>query len=771
MVGVDRRGWTTVARNGRSPVSGGWLVGRPVARPVAGIARLIGVVVALGVGSAVALANEPVVPASPEEPAAAKAYAVFDQHCARCHQNGKLKGQRAARGFANILDLKASASNPALVMPGNPDGSKLYTMMLSRAMPYDVAHDPKGVEPTASDLTAVRDWVQSLPARPLCPDRKSIQSLDVQGAMLKALSAAGDRARQLRFISFDHLHNACAPAADIKGYAEAASRLINSLSSALEPVTLDAIDDEKTLFGVYLDRIGWDAPRWERLATIYPYGAAPTVQDATGSKAAVMRGDWLAFAATRAPLYYELLGLPDRLPALQSGLQVDVIGDLAAARARRIGIKTSGIARGSRLTQRHLIANGSYWTTSEYAPTPGRADVFDAPIGPAARGTQKPDANLVMFNLPNGFNAFFIANTDGVRVNDLPQSVLRNDASPNHRIGAGLACFTCHENGPKGGTDELRPRLQQDTTLARDVRERLLTMHGTADEHQRLIAEDAERLNRAAVAAGLRPGLQIHGLSPIEALATRYKRAVDAASAAAELGIDAAALATLRDKATGGARDVLDRLHSGLVPRSDFEERFAGLTAAVAGTGAPAGSVAGAVPQVVTTEPSGDLELVLKTDRIAFKTGDLLSVKARVSSNCYLTLISVDRNGRGTVIFPNDFEQNNLIEVGREIQVPSLSAPYQFRLRDKGRETLVGVCGGSQRPADGIKHDFERQRFTELGDYRAFLGRTWTTESEERRGVASRADPKLKRPKGKTAGDSTARYEPQARTAIQIDVK
>jgi Domain of unknown function (DUF4384) len=763
MVGVDRRGRATLTQ------SRGWpfQFGR--------IARLAGAVAALGFGSAGALANEPVVPVAPEEPAAAKAYAVFDQHCARCHQNGKFKGPRAARGIANILDLKALASNPALVVPGNPDGSKLYTMMLSRAMPYDVAHDQKGVEPTASDLTAVRDWVQGLPARPTCSDRKSVQSLDVQGAMLQALSAAGDRARQLRFIAFDHLHNACAPAADIKGYAEAASRLINSLSSALEPVTLEAIDGEKTVFPVYLDRIGWDAPRWERLAAIYPYSAAPAaasgVQEATGSKAAVLRGDWLAFAATRAPLYYELLGLPDRLPALQSGLQVDVIGDLAAARARRIGIKTSGIARGSRLTQRHLIANGSYWITSEYAPTPGRADVFDAPLGPAARGTQKPDANLVMFNLPNGFNAFFIANTDGVRVNDLPQSVLRNDASPNHRIGAGLACLTCHENGPKGGTDELRPRLQQDTALARDVRERLLTMHGTADEHQRMIAEDAERLNRAAVAAGLRPGLQIHGLSPIEALATRYKRAVDAASAAAELGIDAAGLAALRDTATGGARDVLDRLHSGLVPRSDFEERFAGLAAAAAGAGVPSGGVAGGLPQVVTTEPSGDLELVLKTDKTAFKTGDLLSVKARVSSNCYLTLISVDRNGRGTVIFPNDFEQNNLMEVGREIQVPSLSAPYQFRLRDKGRETLVGVCGASQRPADGIKHDFERQRFTELGDYRAFLGRTWTTESEERRGVASRADPKLKRAKGKSPGDSTARYEPQARTAIQIDVK
>ncbi len=751
----------------------GWL---PARRGL--VALIIGLAVAMGAWPA--QASEPLVPLAPEEPVAAKAFAVLDQHCARCHQNGKLKGLRPARSFGNVLDLKALAGNPALVQPGNPDGSRLYTMMLSRAMPFDVAQEQKGQEPTAADLAAVRDWVQGLSPAPACADRKLVNNRDQQDTILRVLNAAGDNARQLRFISFNHFHNACVPATEIKALTDAATRLINSLSTGAEPIALAAINDEKTVLQVNLASIGWDAPRWERLAAIYPYGAASLVEagieTATGSKAAVIRGDWLADVATQAPLYYELLALPDRLQALQSSLQVDLIGDVASVRARRFGIKTSAIARGSRLGQRHAISTGAYWTTLEYAPTPGRADPFDTPIGPGARGSLKPDANLVMFNLPNGFNAFFIANTDGVRVNDLPQSVLRNEARPGHRIAAGLACMSCHDNGPREATDELRPRLQQDTTLVRDIRDRLLTLHGTAEEQQKLISDDAQRLKRAYAAAGIAPDLTIAGLPPVEALAARYKRGVDATTAAGELGVDAAALGGLSEKSSGVARDLLDRLHTGVVPRAEFEARFALLVAALAGGNRPqaaaASTLAPAAPEVAS-----ELELVLKTDKQTFKPGDLLTVKARASANCFLTLVSVDRNGRGTVIYPNDFEQNNLLEVGKEVQVPSPSAAYQFRLRDKGRETVIGVCAPTQRSADGIKHDFERLRFTELGDYRAFLGRTWATELDERRGVATRGDPRAKRAArnpvtpGAAAPASTARYEPQARTAIQIDVK
>ena len=102
--------------------------------------------------------------------------------------------------------------------------------------------------------------------------------------------------------------------------------------------------------------------------------------------------------------------------------------------------------------------------------------------------------------------------------------------------------------------------------------------------------------------------------------------------------------------------------------------------------------------------------------------------------------VGVDRNGRGTVVYPNDFDQNNLLEAGKELRVPAEGAPYQFRLREPGKETVVGICLGGPKPPFGIKHDFERQRFTELGDYRAFLIRAATADAQDRNSPAAVAE-------------------------------
>ncbi len=717
------------------------------------------------------------VPPPPDEPAAAKAYAAFDQFCARCHQRGKLKGLRAANGFANILDLQAIAANPALVQPGNPDASRIYTMMLSRAMPYDVAHDAKGAEPTATELTAVRDWLQSLPPPPQCPQKRALSSKDELALIEKAVAEAGAEAANLRFVTLRHLATACAPVGELAAYGEAVTRLVNSLSFGLEPVSLTA--NETGIFQINLARIGWDRQRWERLVAGYPYASGRDVPGPLGetlkTKIPVVRGDWFVTAATQAPLYYELLGLPDRLQSLQSSLQIDVIGDMSSARARRVGTRSSPFARGSRLLQRHPFANGAYWTTFDYAPTPGRADLFDAPAGPGARGAQKADANFVMFSLPNGYNAFYIANTDGIRVNALPQSVVRNEAKPGQPIGAALACFSCHENGPRGAEDELRPRLQADTALSREGRDRLLAMHAAPDELQRLIGEDAKRLQKALELSSVDPTKRVNGLQPLESLVQRYQRKMSLDEAASELDATSEALLALaeKDRLAPADRAVVERLRFGLVARAEFESHFAALTAGLGGQKAAASAAVPLIAPSPAVDIASELDLVIRADKEIFKPGELLTIRARAATTCYLTLVSIDRNGRGTVVFPNDFEQNNLVEAGREIQVPSQNAPYQFRLRDKGRETIVGVCAPSQKAADGIKHDFERQRFTELGDYRSFLARTWATETEERKGLVQSKDARNRRAKRLPGSGelSAARYEPQARTAIQIEIK
>ena len=75
------------------------------------------------------------------------------------------------------------------------------------------------------------------------------------------------------------------------------------------------------------------------------------------------------------------------------------------------------------------------------------------------------------------------------------------------------------------------------------------------------------------------------------------------------------------------------------------------------------------------------------------------------------------------MIFPNKFQQDNFLKAGKEVQFPDRDAPFQFRLKDPGTETVIAICNASGKTADGIQHDFKKRQFTDLGNYRGFLTR------------------------------------------------
>lgn len=129
---------------------------------------------------------------------------------------------------------------------------------------------------------------------------------------------------------------------------------------------------------------------------------------------------------------------------------------------------------------------------------------------------------------------------------------------------------------------------------------------------------------------------------------------------------------------------------------------------------------------------SGD-ELMLQADKEDYGRGDAITLRVRSRSDCSPTLISIDAKGRGTVLFPNDFEPVQRLAAGEELKVPRADAGYRLRLNEKGVERIVALCNTATAGAvDGIRHDFERQRFTELGDYRAFLARALAPEAAPR---------------------------------------
>ncbi|MEQ1577244.1 MAG: DUF4384 domain-containing protein [Hyphomicrobium sp.] len=122
-------------------------------------------------------------------------------------------------------------------------------------------------------------------------------------------------------------------------------------------------------------------------------------------------------------------------------------------------------------------------------------------------------------------------------------------------------------------------------------------------------------------------------------------------------------------------------------------------------------------PNLVNDVP---LTLSLSTDRPSYKQGELMTVAVVANAACNLTLISIDSEGFAVVVFPNEYEPNNMLNAGVPLTVPRVDAAYQLRAKGPGTETLLGICSPPGTRPRGIVADYERFRFTLLGDWPEF---------------------------------------------------
>ena len=118
---------------------------------------------------------------------------------------------------------------------------------------------------------------------------------------------------------------------------------------------------------------------------------------------------------------------------------------------------------------------------------------------------------------------------------------------------------------------------------------------------------------------------------------------------------------------------------------------------------------------------TGGLEIGANGTRYAI--GDEIVVWARPAKACRLTLINVDVTGAATVIFPNAFAEDNALAADARLTVPAPGADYAFKARARGRERVIGLCASAPGPVLGIRHDYDQQRFTVLGDWETYLTR------------------------------------------------
>jgi hypothetical protein len=200
------------------------------------------------------------------------------------------------------------------------------------------------------------------------------------------------------------------------------------------------------------------------------------------------------------------------------------------------------------------------------------------------------------------------------------------------------------------------------------------------------------------------------------ALARRYLDDVNLKRAAAEAGMSEAALSDRLGVIQGAEARIARQLRQWQVTRQDWERLAQQLLV-----------TSGSLPAVAD---SGKLRLGLWSDKPAYAVGDLMTFSAISNRDCYLTIIAIDRDGYATVLFPNDFQHENMLRAGSPLSLPVKSEGFQFRATQIGKEMVAGICTEHDRRPEGIYHDFEGQRFTILGSWRAFLRQRAEREAE-----------------------------------------
>ena len=687
-------------------------------------------------------AATPNIPARPDEPEAARTYDVFETYCARCHQSGRLEQPLASGGLADILAIDELARDPLLVRPGIPDASRLYDVLEARHAPLEIfTGDPGAAEPQPDDIESIRRWIKNLPPDvQACPSRQPVRRGDIDKMMRDAQRLERDQGKDVRFISLAHLYNSCATADEMAAYAQALNKLMNSLSRTDEPVKLTPLDAAGTVFSFRLTDFGWDAHHWALIEAAYPKAlvrdVAKTVVATAGTKVVIVNGDWLAAAAAETPLYYDLLGIPAKLADLAKSNGADIEHDIATDAVRRIAVRSSAVTRANRLIERHPGARGGLWLVYDFATSAGDQDIFERPEGPksAKSGTMpfKPDEIRAIFMLPNGFYAFALYNAAGNRIDrvlpglEKPYAGVEADAvEPTTRAGG--RCFSCHTHGLIAARDDFNAPVPAGASATPGrAREAVRRLFGTDSENALLMVGSTERYRLAAKLAGIDPDRRIHGEELVSGLARRYREGANFEVALGETGLERDVFMAELTDTKGQAAPLARRLLHGNISRLELERLFSLLQGI--DDPEPAPSATGGFLR----DAKSEIGLSMWIDKPRPAPGDLITVKAEADNDCYLTVISVDAQGSATVLFPNDFERDNLITAGKAVSIPPPEAPFQLRFKSEGSETLLARCSTSATPPVGIEHDFERQRFTALGNWESFIEDTLVTEAELR---------------------------------------
>ena len=511
-----------------------------------------------------------------QQPISQQAFTVFEQHCLDCH------GEFGS--YSDVLMIKhKDLIEDRSVIPGQPDISELYLRLLGDT--NTGSQMPLGQEPLdAEEIATIRRWIEAgapdweaipKPQRRFITTEAMLQTIHTHVTSLTAF----DRSFA-RYFTLTHLYNAGASDDNLRAYRNALSKLVNSLSWGAEVIKPTPIDREQTIFYIDLRHYEWDikSDKWYKIEQAYPYGVQlksltyATLCEETNCELPFVRADWFIATASLPPLYHEILDLPKTDRELETRLEVDVAENLKNApgvRVWRAGFNESGVSVNNRIVERHKSRYGAYWKSYDFAGNVGTQNIFTHPLD------FTHDGGEIIFNLPNGLQAYYLSTDKGDRLDEAPINIVSNAGARDPVVRNGLSCMGCHTEGMKTFEDQVRPVIEQSRNPSYD-KAQALRLYAEKLEMNNLVREDIARYRRAIEAAGGVFG----GSEPIQQLVKQFEGPLDAAHAAAEVGLETDEfLQKIRENSTlQNAGLLVLGVKNGTVKRDAWESQFDAVT-------------------------------------------------------------------------------------------------------------------------------------------------------------------------------------------------
>ena len=498
------------------------------------IGRYLSIVLLICIGLAYTTADA-------QENLAQEVSAIFEQSCLICH------GPHGSFTEQLIIQSSQELINTGKIIPGNPDSSIFYQRLIETAIEKRMPLGQPPLPPAA--IQTIRQWI--LAGAPdwntfSRPDIRFITTEEILQTIENHVQSLDtfDRAFA-RYFTSTHLYNAGETTETLRAYQRALSKLVNSLSWGREVTKPQPIDSQATIFYIDLRDYEWEigTNRWTLIETEYPYNITfdATTQTALREKLTNLRAemncetpfvhvDWFLATASLPPLYHDILDLPLTDRELETRLEVNVVENIRNAPGKRVwraGFNDSGVSNHNRVVERHLSRYGAYWKSYDFAGSVGSKNVLTHPLN------FTHDGGEIIFNLPNGLQAYYLVDAGGNRLDEAPISIVRNLAVSDPTVRNGLSCIGCHTEGMKTFEDQVRGVAEQSENPPFD-KDQVLRLYVEKSEMDAFVEKDTDHYRQALEATGDVFG----GIEPVQRFHEAFQGPLDAAYAAAAVGLE-----------------------------------------------------------------------------------------------------------------------------------------------------------------------------------------------------------------------------------------